>query len=76
MSTRLPTGYCVLVPEGKTFASSGAAGIYFTEKEFQSLKNFIRLLRPHFKPFSSQLFCISNGEPSHTTDLLRYARSA
>ena len=70
------TGYCVLVPEGKTFASSGAAGIYFTEQEFQSLKEFIRLIRPHFKPLSSQLFCKSNGETSHTTDLLRYARSA
>ena len=67
---------CVLIQEGKTFKSSGSAGMLFILEEYQALQNYICFVRPVFKPTTQQIFCRSDGRWAANNEIVRFAQTA
>ena len=66
---KVSNGFVVLVAEGKTFKSSGAAGILFDPKQYSAINTYIEKYRYHLNPKTEQVFCKESGEMSTTSDL-------
>ena len=67
---------CVLIQEGKTFKSSGSAGMLFILEEYQALQNYICFVRPVFKPTTLQIFCRSDGRWAANHEIVQFAQTA
>ncbi|XP_070188016.1 uncharacterized protein [Littorina saxatilis] len=57
----------VLVEDGKTFRTSGAAGIRFSARDFATLRFYVQFLRPESP--NDQVFCQLNGMYSSVSDI-------
>ena len=69
-------GMVALVAEGKTFKSSDAAGLFFSDEEFHLMEIDIENCRPLFHPKDSQVFCTSTGERSLPNDIRKSQKEA
>ena len=75
-ATRGEDGHCVLVDCGKTFSSGGAAGLFFAKDEFRALINYVKFVRPLFRPATNQIFSKTNGEWATTSEICKFAQTA
>jgi len=66
--------YVVLVEDGKTFRSTGAAGIQFTKTEHEELMYYIDNVRP--ASTSDQVFCTTDGAQSTSSNINIYLQKA
>lgn len=69
-------GYVILVAEGKTFRTSGAAGVYCTKSEYKQLCQYISKIRPLLKPNTDQVFCRQSGERAEVSETGDFLQSA
>ena len=65
----------VLVEDGKTFRTSGAAGIHFSSKDYNDLVFYITYLRPK-SAVSDQVFCQIDGQHSTPSELNNFIQTA
>jgi len=69
-------GYVILVGEGKTFRVSGAAGIFCSVPEFETLQHFLTDQRPLLKPSTDQVFCRLTGERASVSEIGEFLADA
>ena len=67
---------CLLVTDGKTYKSTGAAGVLFSPDEVKALKKYIAFVRPAFGAEHDQLFCRSDGSRATAIDICRFCQQA
>ena len=70
--------YTILIGEGKTLTSCGAAGILLEEEEMKALTTYITYLRPFLSadPKMTQIFCKAQGTRASTWDICHFTQMA